>query len=290
MYKIVVSFTTSPSRLYRVEPVIQSMFSQDYKPLRIEINLPDKYKNKEEYTIPDFLKPSDNNVSQSIFESAKYPTVFVVRTGRDIGPSSKVIPTLIRYKDDPEFFVVSIDDDHMYPNKVISTLVKGLHLYGDKAVYGIGGLDVYLTPKMGISMYSYEKTYTVGTIEGVFGVLYNPRVCIKDSNGVSGIEHVNNYYDKIMNCSECITSDDVTISNYLAMKNVPIVKLHFKHMSRNKLKGAFSKGLTIKESDKDGNAIHMMPGGHSKRYFSACAYLKSENMLHLSIKKGSKFR
>lgn len=276
MYKIVVSFTTSPSRLYRVEPVIKSMLEQDYEVSSIEINLPDKYKNKEDYVIPDFLDSKSLN-----------PKVSVVRTGRDIGPSSKVIPTLVRYKDTPNVYVVSIDDDHIYPKNVVSTLVKGLHLYGPNAIYGIGGLDIYLAPKMGITMYSFEKTCKVATIEGVFGVLYNPRLCI----GVSGSDEVNKYYDSIMNCSECITSDDITISNYLAMKNIEIVKLHFKHMSRNKLKGAFNnKGLTIKESDKDGNAIHMMPGGHSKRYFSALVYLKSQDLLRLTIKKGSKFK
>jgi hypothetical protein len=137
---------------------------------------------------------------------------------------------------------------------------------------------------MGMSFYSFEKICKVATLEGVFGVMYNPRTCVKES------EDIISYYNTIMNCVECITSDDITISNYLAMKNIDIIKLHFKHMSRNKLKGAFGKGLRIKESDKDDNAIHMMPGGHSKRYFTALAYLKNENMLHLTIKKGSKFR
>lgn len=277
MYKIVVSFTTSPSRLYRVEPVIKSILCQDYSVSSIEINLPDKYKNKEDYTIPDFLIPNSEGI-------LKYSNVRVVRTGRDIGPSSKVIPTLLRYKDDPDVFVISIDDDHVYPNNVISTLVKGLHLYGPNKVYGIGGLDIYLAPKMGITMYGFEKTAKVSTIEGVFGVLYNPRLFSDEID-------LNKYYDTIMNCSECITSDDITISNYISMKNIDIVRLHFKNMSRNKLKGAFNnKGLTIKESDKDDNAIHMLPGGHSKRYFNALVYLKSQDLLKLNIKKGTKFK
>ena len=282
MYKIVVSFTTSPSRLYRVEPVIRSILDQDYSVSSIEINLPDKYKNKEDYVIPDFLSPDNPK---------KDPKVSVIRTGRDIGPSSKVIPALLRYKDTPNVYVVSIDDDHVYPSNLVSTLVKGLQLYGPDKVYGIGGQDLYLTPKMGISTYSFEKTCKVATLEGVFGVLYNPRICIKDSGEISGIDDINKYYDIIMNCSECITSDDISISNYLAMKEIDIIKLHFKHMSRNKLKSDFNnKGLTIKESDKDNNAIHMMPGGHSKRYFAALLYLKNQNLLKLSIKKGSKFK
>lgn len=279
MYKIVVSFTTSPSRIYRTEPVIEALLKQDYNIWRIEINVPDKYKNKEEYMIPDFLLP---NPEDPTGPSAKYPKVYTMRTGRDIGPSSKVIPTLIRYKDTPEVFVVSVDDDHIYPNNIISTLVKGLHTYGDTNIYGIGGQDIFLAPKMKISMHSYDKTYQIATLEGVFGVLYNPRLVEDD---------IHSYYDIIMKCGECITSDDVTISNYFAMKDVPIIKLFFKHMNRRKLKGMFkSKGLEIKESGKDGNAIHMLPGGHLKRYFDACLFLKEKDMLCIKIQQGSKIK
>jgi hypothetical protein len=276
MYKIVASFTTSPSRIYRIEPVIEALLKQDYEVWKIEINVPDKYKNKEEYVIPDFLAPNPEGSGECL----KYPKVWVVRTGRDIGPSSKVIPTLIRYKDDPEVFVVSVDDDHKYPPNIVSTLVKGLHLYGDNNIYGIGGLDVHLAPGMKVTMHGYDDTYQVATIEGVFGVLYNPRKVEDD---------IHSYYDTIMKCGECITSDDVTISNYFAMKKVPIMKLFFKNMNRRKLRSAFSSGLIIRDSDKDGNAIHMMPGGHGKRYFAACVFLKDQGLLHLKIKKGTKF-
>ena len=45
MYKVIVSLTTSPSRLLRLEPVIRSILEQDYEVANIEINLPKKYKN-----------------------------------------------------------------------------------------------------------------------------------------------------------------------------------------------------------------------------------------------------
>jgi len=276
MYKIVVSFTTSPSRIYRIKPVIEAILNQDCDIWRIEINVPDKYKNKEDYIIPDFLL---SNPEDPTGPSLCYPKVYTIRTGRDIGPSSKVVPTLIRYKDTPDVFVVSVDDDHIYPKNVVSTLVKGLNLYGDDKIYGIGGQDIFLAPKMKISMHSYDKTYPVDTLEGVFGVLYNPRLIEDD---------IDSYYDNIMKCGECITSDDITISNYFAMKDVQIIKLFFKHMNRRKLKGMF-KTLEIKESGKDGNAIHMLPGGHLKRYFAACLYLKEQGMLNIKVHKGSKF-
>lgn len=264
MYKIVVSLTTSPSRLKLLEPVVQSILNQDYEVWKIEVNLPELYKNKEEYEIPSFF--------------SKYSKVEIHRTGRDIGPATKVIPTILRYLKDPEVYIISFDDDHRYPSKMVSTLLKGLVVFGPENVYTIGGINMYVAAKntlVGINVY---KTAPVDVVEGVFGVLYNPRLFQED---------VKDYFDTVVQCKECLTSDDITISNYLASKKIKIIRLNFK--SFNKLilykKILFNK-LTIKESEKDNNAIHLMPGGHKRRYFDACMWLKERNMLYLNIKIG----
>jgi hypothetical protein len=46
------------------------------------------------------------------------------------------------------------------------------------------------------------------------------------------------------------------------------------------------KKLHIKDSANDGNAIHLMKGGHKRRYFDACVYLRKNGMLYLNIRKG----
>ena len=271
MYKVVVSLTTNPGRLLNIEPVVIALLKQDYEIQQIEINVPDKYKNKEEYVIPDFLTERQDG-------TYKYPKVKVIRTGKDIGPASKVIPTLIRYKDDPDVFVISVDDDHKYPPMLVSTLVKGLALYGDRCIYGIGGINLHIGAKKTLDQHNFWCTGTPTIIEGVFGVLYNPRLIEDD---------IMEYFEKVNKCKECLTSDDVTISNYLTWKKIPILRLHFKNY--NKLvfdKYRIFKGIKIKESDKDQYAIHLMPGGHKRRYFDACLYLKENDMLYLQIKKG----
>jgi hypothetical protein len=271
MYKVVASLTTSPSRLKLLEPVIVSLLNQDYKPLQIEINLPEKYKNKEEYIIPEFLLPREDG-------TFKYPTVKIFRQDKDIGPATKIIPTILRYKDDPDIYISSFDDDHRYPPKMISTLLKGLKVYGDKNIYTIGGLNMYVGPKMTLEGFNPYHTGQVDILEGVFGVLYNPRLFGDD---------LLPYFDKILVCKECLTSDDITISNYLAMKGIKIIRLHFKNF--NKLifyKLILFKGLIIPESGNDGNAIHLMPGGHKSRYFKACIFLKENDLLFLNIRKG----
>ena len=271
MYKVVVSLTTSPSRLHLLEPVIQSFLTQDYLPHQIEINLPMKYKNKEEYDIPEFLLPKKDG-------TYKYEKVKIFRQEKDIGPATKIVPTLLRYMNDPDAYIVSFDDDHRYPPKMISTLLKGIPLYGDKNVYTIGGINMYVGAKMTLEGFNVYKTGQVDVLEGVFGVLYNPRLIQSD---------IQDYFEKVIKCKECLTSDDITLSNYLTWKNIPIIRLHFKNFNKLILyKLILFQGLIIKESEKDGNAIHLMPGGHKRRYFDACLFLKQNNMLYLNIRKG----
>lgn len=262
-FQIIASLTTSPSRLLLLEPVIQSILKQEYHIERIEINLPDLYKNKEEYIIPDFL--------------TKYKRVQIFRTGKDIGPATKIIPTILRYKNIPndKLFIVSFDDDHYYPKEITSTLLKGIVLYGDKNIYTIGGINVFVGSNMTLTSINVYKTAPVDVLEGVFGVLYNPRIFQDD---------ITEYMEKVIQCKECLTSDDITISNYLAWKNIKIVRLNFKSFNKLTLyKKILFKGLTIKESEKDKNAIHLMNGGHKRRYFDACLFLKNNNMLFLNI-------
>ncbi len=263
-YRIIATLTTSPSRLKLLEPVIKSILKQDYQVEKLEINLPDLYKNKEEYEIPEFI--------------SKYTRVQIFRTGKDIGPATKIIPTVLRYKDIPDdkLFIVSFDDDHCYPKEIISTLLKGIVLYGDNNVYTIGGINMYVGANMTLTSINVYKTAPVDVLEGVFGVLYNPRLFHDD---------IMEYIEKVIQCKECLSSDDITISNYLSSKSIKIMRLNFKSFNKLTLyKKILFKGLTIKESEKDKNAIHLMEGGHKRRYFDACLYLKNNNMLFINIK------
>jgi hypothetical protein len=276
MYKVIISLTTSPNRLKLIEPAIISFLNQDYKPTQIEINVPLKYKNKEEYEIPDFLKASV--VGSSEADPPKYPTVKIFRIERDIGPATKIVPTLLRYKDDPDAFIITFDDDHKYPEKMVSTLLKGLVKFGDKKIYTIGGLHMFVGSKMTLEGFNPYHTCQVDVLEGVFGVLYNPRLFEDD---------LMDYMNKVIQCKECLTSDDITLSNYLAWKKVPIIRLNFKNFNKWILyKMIIFKKLHIKDSANDGNAIHLMPGGHKRRYFDACVYLRKKGMLYLNIRKG----
>jgi len=269
MYKIIYTLTTSPSRLLKIEPVIRSLLEQDYPTLRIEINLPLKYKNSEEYIIPEFLSTNEEGIC------IKYPQVKIFRIEKDLGPGTKIIPTLMRYLKDPEVYLISVDDDNKYPDKLTTSLLKGMMLFGKERIYCFGGYDLRVASKCRLELDEKFSEKDVSVIEGVYGVLYNPRLFD---------EELWEYFQKVIQHKECFTSDDVTISNYMAMKKIPIKKLYFKYF--NKLlfwKQLVFKGGAIKSSKNDKNAIHKMDGGHKKRYFQACVYLNEQNMLFLPI-------
>jgi len=85
---------------------------QTIKPDLIVLNLPDKFgRTNEEYIIPSQLKRS----------------VFVNRCGRDWGPATKIVPTvlLLREKNySPDTCVVYLDDDVIYPSHMLSYFLK----------------------------------------------------------------------------------------------------------------------------------------------------------------------
>lgn len=272
MYRVIVSFTTSPSRLLKVKPVIESLLRQDYEIAGIEINLPRKYKNTEEYVIPYFLKSDDeSNVSKL------YPKVKIYWIENDLGPATKIVPTILRYINDPDpnLYLVSVDDDNKYPTSVISALLKGMKLYGDKFIYGIGGYNLKIASNCRVEHHGVREG-KVSVIEGVYGVLYNPRLFT---------EELGIYFAKVLENKKCFTSDDITISNYLAFKEITIFKLHFKCINKLTLwKHFVFKGGQIESAVNDKNSIHKMKGGHKRRYFEALAWLKEQEMLFLPIK------
>ena len=262
MVNVIISLTSSPSRLLQIEPVIQSLLRQDYEISRIELNLPQKYKNKEDYVIPERL--------------SKYEKLHIYRQELDIGPATKIVPTLLRYLKEPDVYIVSLDDDHVYPKEIVSTLMKGLITYGNHNIYSIGGINMYVGAKCTLTSVNVYKTAPVDVLEGVFGVLYNPRLFQED---------LEDYIKTVIQCKECLTSDDITLSNYLAWKMIAIMRLNFKCFNKLILyKKILFNGLAIKASEKDKNAIHLMPGGHKRRYFDACLWLKNKDMLYLNIK------
>ena len=86
---IVVSFTTTPYRVDKIQLVLNSIKRQSIKPNRIYVNIPWKFKrDNSDYVIPEWLK-SDPNI--------------IINRTKDYGPATKLIATLAQ-EHDPKYY------------------------------------------------------------------------------------------------------------------------------------------------------------------------------------------
>lgn len=117
MTKVVVSLTTVPERLNQpVEDgfklVLKSVCEQNYDEYEVHLNLPNVYAvTGEFYLIPDWL---DNYLEQ-------YQHLKLFRT-EDLGPPTKVVPTIQRV--DGDTLIVVVDDDLVYHPDMVKEHVK----------------------------------------------------------------------------------------------------------------------------------------------------------------------
>jgi hypothetical protein len=115
--KIVISLTTVPERLsYDVEDgfksVLKSICNQNYDNYEVHLNLPEIYKvTGEHYIIPEWLDELQK----------EHPHLKIYRV-EDMGPPTKVIPTILRESD--ETLLIVVDDDLIYHEDMILEHIK----------------------------------------------------------------------------------------------------------------------------------------------------------------------
>jgi hypothetical protein len=123
----IVTLTTIPSRLPHIAATLKSLMRQSRAPARIILNLPDFSKRENApYTVPAFL------------QSLK--SVQIVRC-EDLGPATKVVPTLLR--EPPERKIIVVDDDRIYPANLVSDLEDA----ADRDVKSAFGMSGWVVPK-----------------------------------------------------------------------------------------------------------------------------------------------
>lgn len=186
---VYVSFTTIPSRLDHIPEVIERLKEQTFKPTMIYIGIPEFSKRKQvPYEIPENWDLPDN--------------VKIVRC-EDYGPATKLLGALSEIND-PESIIITIDDDQIYSTDAIKTLVAYAELYPDHCVCSKG---------FGYSFGSVQARVPV--LEG-FGAVAYRRKFITDE--------MISYFSQTLP-HEVFVSDDLIISAWLRMNNIPILKI-----------------------------------------------------------------
>lgn len=239
---VIASMTTIPSRINLIKPVIDSVFKQTLPVKHLEINIPFHcLRTGEAYEIPAWLDA--------------YEGVKIYRT-EDYGAITKVAPTLERHKDD-DVYVWSIDDDVLYPSRLLAT--EWSRIDPDrKKIIAYQGCN--FSSKSYSSANNEEECMM---LEGFASVLYPPR-CVKDD--------FMEYVQKTATNLDCVKSDDVVLSNYFASLHISIFQIGKCHFPID-----FSKWSMPYFNKND--ALHKQDDGHLIRYLRVIRWLKEEGLL-----------
>jgi hypothetical protein len=217
-HPVVISLTTSPARIRFLKQIFDGIDGRTFD--HICLNLPDVYKpTGEKYTIPNWMHT--------------YPKLVINTFGEDLGPISKLVPTIKRF---PNAFVITIDDDTLYKRYFVNCLG---HMYDNVAnakntVFAQHGVvynqwtrrnenkhfdnfcfDLLDKRARKHTTYSvnqllhtkYMTLHVANLVEGFGGVMYPPGVINPEE-----LESLSKTSKK------CFLSDDMTISVYLALK------------------------------------------------------------------------
>ena len=103
--RVVLTFTTTPEKLNKLKPMINSLLDQTVRVNQIILVIPNYDKDK--YIIPDYLK----NI------------VTIIPSGKNYGEGTKLIPTLLREKDS-ETIIIAINDNIIYGKDFLQEMIE----------------------------------------------------------------------------------------------------------------------------------------------------------------------
>ncbi len=119
---LVITLTTLPSRIDRIEPTIKSLLNQTCAAREIRLNVPRVSRRENtSYVVPDWLR--------------RLASVTIVAC-EDYGPATKLIPSVVGAPPDDRLLVV--DDDRVYHRHLIAQMAALSDAHPDVAIAGSG--------------------------------------------------------------------------------------------------------------------------------------------------------
>ena len=215
--RCVVSLTSTPERVFKIRPVLESLLSQTVAPDAIILTLPHVFRrNGAPYVVPSWLSdPSD----------AKFlPGITVYRISRDYGPATKVMGAL-ECEHDPETRIIYLDDDAVYHPGMVADLCRRSEAMPESAI-GYSGIGFYAsdsTTAQLIPLFILESVFTkklitdcvlnVPALEGHWGVLVKRGFFDLDAfRAILAPDDV---------AHALYMNDDVSINAHLAGRSIP---------------------------------------------------------------------
>ncbi len=201
--RVIASLTTSPRRLMKMRDTLLSIVNQSTPPDLVVLNLPLVFeRTREEYTIPDWLTKD------------KFPTVVVNRVEMDLGPITKLLPTLEVVNHCVDYIWV-VDDDQLYNSQQLEYMLDCATT--KEGVLCLSGLQRRMLDGVATFREMDLQEARVDVFEAYAGVLL-PREAI-------GLPTFKPYVMKAIQDPDCCFSDDLITSTYLERRGVLVQKI-----------------------------------------------------------------
>lgn len=248
---IVVSLTTTPYRIYQMRPVIDFILAEKVPLQAVYVNVPHIFKRDGiEYRIPSWLQ--DNN------------KITILRTN-DYGPATKLLGSLEQAKIPANAIIITVDDDVNYPKNLLLYLAYRAHRNPDKAI-GISGMNPQynkrgqiITDGSGVGLKAnFVDNASVAILEGFGGIAYRRKF------------FDNTIFDVASAPRECINSDDLYVSFYLAKHNIDRKVLRDKNMSLDHIVWNQVVGFDV-------DALHRLSPSPAERHKICVAHMKQQD-------------
>lgn len=221
--RIIISMTTTPHRIHKIDKVIRNMEKQTLQPDLYFINLPIVFKRdgSKFNSIPPFL------INDRI----------ILNFCEDLGPATKIVPTCKNKGILDSDIIFSIDDDIYYPPALLELYLKYHIAYPNYVITGTTLFDKKNARRFG-------DLLECELLEGFSCVLYK-KFWLKDIP--------ERLFDKSSVPIYHYLSDDLVLSNYLTMIGIGILTLPRGHRLTRQIK-PFDYGLQE-------DALHKGAGG-----------------------------
>ena len=160
---VFVTLTTLPTRLKSelhgdlgMKSCIESLLDQSYiNKYQIHINIPSVHKHSgEKYILPDWL------VDLGLSNQSKLK---IFHDMEDIGPATKLVPTVSRLTD-PENIIIVVDDDLVYHRDMVAEQVENQKKY-ENSIVGYDGLRTVEPIFNDTRDYYFTANYTTSKVD-----------------------------------------------------------------------------------------------------------------------------
>ena len=163
--RVVVSFTTIPSRISSVKPMLESILAQTRKPDRTVLWLPAICRKENiGYDIPSDFK-----------QWMMVNDIEIGDCGCDWGSATKLIPTLLS-EEDGDTALITVDDDVAYEPHIVEELITASEKWPDDSLGFMGGVagPIFIHAEQ-LMVKGVERT-GVDVLGGYRGILYRRRM------------------------------------------------------------------------------------------------------------------